>query len=133
MKIRFEIETDDPEEIRQISKALAKIKARGASPRRMMNKKKLKTTVTKPGLKKSQSSNANLPNPVPAPVAVAKKKKMSNLAFIELWNSSENYLAIMNATGKKRSSIANRATRLRKAGIPLKYFGSPNAGRRSKK
>ena len=131
MKIRFEIETDDPKEIRQISEALAKIKAGDKRARRMM-KKKRKAYVKKPGLTKSQPTNANLPKPVPAPVAVAKKKKMPDLAFIELWNSSENYLAIMNATGKKRSSVANRATRLRKAGVDMKYFGSPNAGRRSK-
>ena len=132
MKIRFEIETDDPEEIRQISKALAKIKASGKSPRRM-NNKKLKTTVTKPGLKKSQPTNADLPKPVPAKVVGTKKKKMPDMAFIELWNSSKNYAAIMKATGQKRSSVSNRATRLRKAGVQMKYFGSPNAGRRSKK
>jgi len=132
MKIRFEIETDDPEEIRKISEALARIKASGASPRRMM-KKKLQTSATKPGLKKPQPTNANVPNPVPAKVAVTKKKKMSDRKFIKLWNSSENYAAITEVTGQKRSSISNRATRLRKKGVQMKYFGSPNAGRRSKK
>ncbi len=132
MKIRFEIETDDPEEIRKISEALARIKASGTSPMRKM-KKKLKTSATKPGLNKPQPKNANVPQPVTAKLAVTKKKKISDRQFTLLWNQAENYQQIMEVTGKKRSSIANRATRLRKAGVQLKYFGSPNAGRRSKK
>jgi len=133
MKIRFEIETDDAEEIRQISKALAKIQAGGSRTRQM----KKKTNATKPGLKRPQATKAkgerNTPVKAPAAITKKKKKKLPDLAFIELWNSSESYAVIMEATGKKRSSVANRATRLRKAGVSLKYFGSPNAGRRSKK
>ena len=134
MKVRFEIETEDAEEIRKISEALARIKADGARPKRMKNTK-LKTNATKPGLKRPQAIKAKVedPKPVTAKVVVTKKQKLTDRAFIKLWNSSESYAVIIEATGKKRNSVANRATRLRKLGHQVKYFGSPNAGRRSPK
>ena len=85
MKVRFEIETEDAEEIRKISEALARIKADGARPKRMKNTK-LKTNATKPGLKRPQAIKAKVedPKPVTAKVVVTKKQKLTTPSSAEM-------------------------------------------------